>query len=90
MLHHDKERYFRLETNNLIKIHETKKQAFLSRAERLVSQKGAYTVRNPERFRGKTVFLFDDVVTTGATLKEARKELLKAGAKRVVCVALAH
>lgn len=90
MMRLDKHKLFQFETNNLIKVRETKKQALLSRAERLVAQRGAFSVRRPERLKGRTVLLFDDVVTTGASLTEARKALLKAGAKRVICVALAH
>lgn len=80
----------RLEKRNLVKIKETRKQAKLTRAERSTEQKGVFRVRRPERIRNKRVILFDDIVTTGATLSEARKELLKAGASEVICVALAH
>lgn len=79
-----------LEKKNLVKIRETRKQAKLSRAERLVEQKNSFAVRHPERIAGKEIILFDDIITTGATLSEARKVLLKAGAKKVICVALAH
>lgn len=37
----------------------------------------------------KTVLLIDDVITTGATMNEAEKVLLQAGAKTVIKVALA-
>jgi competence protein ComFC len=40
--------------------------------------------------RGKQVFLVDDVVTSGATLKEAAKVLKKAGVGKVYAVTLAH
>lgn len=90
MMHLDKKKLFQFETGNLIKIRETKKQALLSRAERLVAQRGAFRVLRPERLKGKTVILFDDIVTTGASLAEARKTLLEAGTKEVICVALAH
>ncbi len=35
---------------------------------------------------GKTVLLVDDIKTSGATLSECAKQLLKAGANRVYCV----
>ena len=89
-LRHDRKKLFHLEVNNLVKIRETRKQALLKRTERLVEQKGAFVVKRPERVKGKVVMLFDDVVTTGASLAEARKTLLKAGAKEVICIALAH
>ena len=90
MMRLDTKKLFYFETNNLIKIRETKKQALLSRTERLVAQGGAFKVRRPERLKGKTILLFDDIVTTGASLAEARKTLLNAGAGEVICVALAH
>jgi ComF family protein len=89
-LRHDKRKLFRLEVHNLVKIRETRKQALLTRSERFIEQKGAFAVRNPERIKGETIILFDDIVTTGASLAEAKKILLKAGAKQVIPVALAH
>ena len=34
--------------------------------------------------------LIDDVITTGATMKEARNTLRQAGARKVICVGVAH
>lgn len=50
---------------------------------------GAYTAINIELCKGKHVLLIDDIITTGSTMSEASKTLLKAGADRVtgVCVA---
>jgi competence protein ComFC len=42
------------------------------------------------RASGLQVFLIDDVVTSGATLKEAAKVLKKAGVEKVYCITLAH
>ena len=51
---------------------------------------GAYRVPDPVLVQGKRVLLIDDVVTTGATLDEASRMLLEAGAVEVVAAALAQ
>ncbi|RUR40474.1 ComF family protein [Clostridium perfringens] len=42
-----------------------------------------------EKFQDKKVLLFDDVTTTGTSLKSCEKILIDNGAKEVVCLALA-
>jgi ComF family protein len=70
----------------------TKRQVTLSRAERLIAQNGSFEVRKEAEHKllGKRIILVDDIMTTGSTFKEAKKELLLSGAKEVVCIALAH
>jgi len=58
--------------------------------ERSANISGAYIAADPEIVDGKTVLLIDDVVTTASTLSECAKVLLSAGAKRIVCAALAR
>ena len=57
---------------------------------RRVNVLGAYTAVNPENFRGKTILLVDDVLTTGSTLSECAATLRAAGAAAVVCATLAR
>ena len=61
----------------------------LRRRERLVNLKDAFTA--VEDVQGKRILLVDDVVTTGATLRECTLALYDAGAARVeaVCAASA-
>lgn len=59
-----------------------------SRKERYKNQHNAFTV--VEDVLEKNIILIDDVTTTGATLLEARKVLLHAGAKNVWAVTIAH
>ena len=80
-----------MNSNILTKTRETPTQVSLGdRAERLENLKNAFAVRAPEKVRGAHVVLVDDVTTTGATLLEARGELLRAGARKVTCLAVAH
>jgi len=39
---------------------------------------------------GINIVVIDDVTTTGATLDEAHRTLIEAGATKVTCIALAH
>lgn len=69
------------------------KQAHITnRADRMANRKGAYLV-DPvlgKEVCGKDIVLIDDVTTTGATLLEARRLLLDAGARKVTAFVLAH
>ena len=53
------------------------------RSDRLKQPRGNYFVRLPKTIKGRNILLVDDVVTTGATIREAAKVLRKAGAQRI-------
>ncbi len=74
----------------LARIKYRTKQSWSSRAERLENSSGIFAVRNVADVVGRTFILIDDVVTTGATLNEARRTLLAAGASNVICFVVAH
>ncbi len=75
----------------LYKEKETKRQVETKdKKERLANLRGAFAVKNAERIEGKTVVLIDDVITTGATLREARAVLKAFGPKRILAIAVAH
>ena len=59
-----------------------------SKKERMENLVGCFSADS--RVDGSYIILIDDVVTTGSTLSEARKTLLKAGAKDVFAFTLAH
>lgn len=78
-----------IDTTILIKSHITKRQATVkSRSERLRNPKGSFSTHT--NVTNMHIILVDDVITTGATLEEARKTLLRAGAKSVITATLAH
>jgi len=51
--------------------------------QRCENIRGVFTVVHPEHVRGRKILLVDDVFTSGATLGELRRVLLRAGAKSV-------
>ncbi len=59
-------------------------------SQRRTNVQGAYEVPDPVLVEGKRVLLIDDIITTGATMDEASRTLLEAGAKEVVAAALAQ
>jgi predicted amidophosphoribosyltransferase len=61
-----------------------------SRRERAEAAREAWTLRRPGRVSGRDVLLVDDVVTTGATVSEASRLLIRAGARQVDVLALAR
>jgi len=58
--------------------------------ERQANISGAYEAPDPELIEGKCVLIIDDIVTTGSTLSECARVLLAAGARKVICAALAR
>lgn len=68
----------------------TRKQGMLLPAERAENVRGAFRVRQPDAVRGQRILLVDDVMTTGATLKEAATALLRARASAVYVAVLAR
>jgi ComF family protein len=75
--------------NLLVRAIDTKSQFKLSKEERKENVKGVFLVWNAVD-KDKTYFLIDDVVTTGATFREAAKILKKSGAKKVFGLAFAQ
>jgi ComF family protein len=67
-------------------------QVGLPREERVRNVRGAFSVpeRAAGRVRGARVLVVDDVLTTGATLNECARALMKAGAARVDAVTVAR
>jgi competence protein ComFC len=71
----------------------TKTQVGLSKEDRIKNIQNAFLLQSKSIDIAKkyhNVFLIDDVVTSGATLREAAKVLKKAGVKNVWGLTLAH
>jgi ComF family protein len=67
---------------------DTVAQVGKGRSERAAQLAGVFAAS--PRARGRAVLVFDDVRTTGATLAEARRALVAAGARAVFTLALAQ
>ncbi|MCS7091875.1 MAG: hypothetical protein NZM26_00795 [Patescibacteria group bacterium] len=74
----------------IVKIKDHRAQVRLSRTERLKNTKNIYKVLDQKGIYERNIILIDDVVTTGATLREIGKVLKMNGAKSVWGVAIAH
>ena len=74
--------------DTLSKVKETLPQIGLSARERKSNLTKAFQATGD--LRDKSLLLIDDVVTTGATVTECSRILLKAGAKKISVLALAR
>jgi predicted amidophosphoribosyltransferase len=77
-------------TDVLIKSKATIPQTGLGRQQRLINIKDAFRVQDPQKVNAKKVLLVDDVYTTGATVNECARVLLKAGAEFVDVLTVAR
>ncbi|MBP9669620.1 MAG: ComF family protein [Candidatus Pacebacteria bacterium] len=75
----------------LTRVRHTKPQATLSRRERLENVADAFTCTSPSRHElaAQTIYIIDDVVTTGATLSAAH-DALSQHCKNIELIALAR
>ena len=81
----------KLENDILIKPKNTEHQARIKdRRNRLKNIIGSFAVKNSEKIKGRNIILIDDILTTGATLNEAKKTLKQAGARKVIAFTVAH
>jgi len=71
----------------LARTRDTPSQTGLGRAARRANVRGAFRAR---RLDGASVWLVDDVVTTGATLEECARVLRAAGARKVAALCAAR
>lgn len=80
-----------IKNNALYKIKETPTQVSIkNRQARLKNLQGAFEIKNPDLIKNKNILLIDDISTTGATIKECKKVLRTAGAKKIIGLVVAR
>ena len=74
----------------LLRCRWTNSQTGLNKDRRKTNIADAFRVNAPEKAAGKHILLVDDVYTTGATVDECARVLIRAGAARVDVLTLAR
>lgn len=76
----------------LKKVRDTKNQHDIEREERRKNLKDAFAPIDTADIKGMKILLVDDIYTTGSTVNECAKTLIKAGAQsvEVVCIAIVN
>lgn len=77
-----------MDSKNLIKHKKTKSQSSLSKSLRRENIKGAFSIKE-NIFKGKTVLIVDDIMTTGATYNEAKRNIMDSGAEKTYLITIA-
>ena len=77
------------ENKCLVKKKVNKTQSSLNEKQRFENVKGVFGIENSNIIKNKNVILFDDIVTTGATVNECARILKEAGAKKICVLAIA-
>lgn len=74
----------------ILKVKNTLTQTKLTRFERKINLENAFKISNKNALKKKSILVVDDVFTTGTTTEHISKLLMKAGAKSVKILTLAH
>jgi len=79
-----------VDSSILVRKKYTRSQVGLTETKRYQNVKNAFAVQKSHhaRIKGKSILLFDDLITTGATMNSAAKALKQAGAKHVFAFSL--
>ncbi len=78
-----------ISTDNLLRINPTEPQKGLTTVEREENLENAFNLVCPDEVRERTILVIDDIMTTGVTVNQCSKVLVRAGAKDVKVLALA-
>jgi ComF family protein len=74
----------------LLRVRNTTSQVAFDRKTRMENLRNAFQMRQSTGVRGRHLVLIDDVLTTGSTLDECARVLIKAGAASVRAVTVAR
>ena len=74
----------------ILKVKNTLTQTKLTRFERKINMENAFKISNKHALKKKSILIVDDVFTTGTTTEHISELLMKAGAKSVKVLTLAH
>ena len=69
----------KIESKILYKTKNIVPQSTLNKKERKENIKGAFKVKNIEKIRNKKILIIDDIYTTGSTLNECSRNLMRNG-----------
>ena len=67
-----------IDNKSVIRTKNSKSQTKQIKSERWKNVERVFTVRTPEKLKGKHILIVDDVLTTGATIESFANEILKA------------
>jgi ComF family protein len=79
-----------LAPRTLMRLRATASQAGLNPRQRRLNVRGAFSVFDAGAVAGRNILLVDDILTTGATAREAARVLMEAGAATVWVATLAR
>ncbi|MDD4909488.1 MAG: double zinc ribbon domain-containing protein [Candidatus Omnitrophica bacterium] len=74
----------------LRRVKYTRPQSELEPEHKAGNVKGCFALDDPEAVKGKSIMLFDDIMTTQATVQEAAEVLKKAGCAKIYVYTLAN
>jgi len=89
-MHFQSSSSIQLDTSILVRTRETASQTGLTRHQRRANVRGAFAVVKPQKVKGRSILVVDDVMTTGTTVGECARVLRRAGAKEVFVATVAR
>ncbi|MHB1330801.1 MAG: ComF family protein [Minisyncoccota bacterium] len=85
----DSQNLLDIRTNTLTREDRKSQTLIKNKKDRIKNVENSFKVQTNE-VQDRNVVLLDDVTTTGATFRDARRALHDAGARKVLCLAIAH